>query len=321
MCTFAAMNTNFSLHGLAQPECEKVKSIVRFAESAFSRFRMTSQISEINRRGGEWVKTDPLTYMLLEDAVSAFGQTDGIFHPFLGKTLQKLGYDRSFEQLEPPQQPPNTEYGRTGTGMVCPIKTPRPAYLDFDKQKGLVRLSPAVEIDLGGIAKGWIAQHACNQLRLSGVDHGLIDAGGDIVMWGKEPRQGLWGIGVAHPFEQQRDIADLWLEGLAAMATSSIVKRRWKNANNEESVHHIIDPRTQVPARSDLIQATVLARDLTTAEQYAKCLIILGTDAGIPWLRAKGADLAYIAVRKDGKILTSDNLGRYCSELEVHSHL
>lgn len=318
MYTFAAMNTSFLLHGLSERECEKVKSLVCNAEAAFSRFRPNSQISEINRCGGEWVKADPLTYMLLEDALSAFDQTDGLFNPFLGKTLQTLGYDRSFEQLKPSQQLPNTECGETGS-ITCLEKAAWPACLDFDKQKGLVRLSPAVEVDLGGIAKGWIAQYACNQFMQSGVAHGLIDAGGDIVIWGKEPRQRLWGIGVAHPFEQDRDIAGLWLEGLAAIATSSIVKRRWKNADGQ-SVHHIIDPRTQAPARSDLLQATVLARDLTTAEQYAKCLIILGT-AGFSWLSAKGADLAYIAVRNDGTIMTSDNLDRYCPELEVHSHL
>lgn len=319
MYEFKAMNTSFLVDGLAKADCEQTERLVRDAEAAFSRFLPASLITYLNGRRGEWVEVDPLTMKLLTDAVLAYQQTDGLFNPFLGSTLQRLGYDQSFETLQPPGSPPNPGCEQPDQHSISPGETPA-SYLDFDPNNHQVRLSAAVQLDLGGIAKGWIAQYAADQFLLNGVSHGLIDAGGDIVLWGQEPVQQLWGVGVAHPFETRKVIADLWLEGLAAIATSSVMKRRWQRAACQ-TAHHIIDPRTQAPSQSDIIQATILARDLTTAEQFAKCLIILGSTAGLPWLQKKRPDLGYIAVRKDGAVITSSNLDKYCTELEVHAHV
>ena len=154
----------------------------------------------------------------------------------------------------------------------------------------------------------------------SGVKQGLIDAGGDVVLWGSEPTQGSWGVGVGHPLAGDHDIADLWLEGLTAIATSSVVKRRWQRSG-ELPAHHILDPRTGSPACTDLLQATVIGRDLVAAEQYTKCLIILGSAAGSRWIAAQRPDLAYIMVRSDGAILHSDNLNLYTKDWRVDAHV
>jgi thiamine biosynthesis lipoprotein len=320
MLTFEAMNTRFLITGLTQMECSEILALVQDAENTFSRFIPTSDISNINNLKGQWVQINPQTLKLLKDSTTAYYDTDGLFNPFLGEVMHKLGYDQSFEKLTPSTALSDQKCGLRCNKPALPApKKHLPRYLDFDEQNHRVRLSQAALLDLGGIAKGWIAQQACDKLQLDGVSAGLIDAGGDIILWGQEPRQKLWGVGVAHPFEQGSDIADLWLEGLTAIATSSIVKRQWNNADNH-SVHHIIDPRTKEPSTSDFIQVTILARNLAVAEQYAKCLLILGSSVGLPWFAKKCADLAYIAVCGDGRILTSQNLPHYCSDLEVAAH-
>jgi len=163
-----------------------------------------------------------------------------------------------------------------------------------------VTLSPGASVDLGGFAKGWSADQLSAMLRKEGVHTGAIDAGGDIVLWGCPP--GGWEIGVASPFAPDRDLLSLRTDGAAGIATSSRLKRRWRDESGAER-HHLLDPRTSLPAESDLVQATVLAPTLTEAEVYAKCLLILGSEAGIPWLRSRRPRCAYVAVREDGTVL------------------
>jgi len=273
---------------------------------------------------GEWTSISPLTFDLLTDAVGAFRATDGIFNPFMGMALQELGYDRSFDLLQ--KVPARTEFAegrkweadetRQSFEPLCGSDLP----LELDRQHQSVKLRSGVALDVGGIAKGWIAQRAADGLMAQGVLGGLVDAGGDVVLWGREPRQGVWGIGVADPMGSGEDIADLWCEGLTAMATSSVVKRSWQ-AQDHGAVHHILDPRTGLSAQSDLLQVTVLARDLSVAEQYAKCLIVLGSAVGFPWISKRQPNLAYIGVQRDGLIRASDNLEFYAKEWEVKKHV
>ena len=318
MTSFTAMNTSFLVAELSDHDSETVKKLIVQAEQAFSRFRKDSELSIINRNKGQWVQVSPLAYRLLEDAQQAYQHTTGIFNPFLGSKLEQLGYNRSFELL--PQDFPSDRNEQNGCSISSDITgTERKPYLEFDEKTSSVRMDSGAELDLGGIAKGWIAQYAAEQCILRGAEHGLIDAGGDIVLWGKEPQQEVWGVEVAHPLQADGVIADLWLEGLTAMATSNIIKRSWVGPFGKRA-HHIIDPRTGQPVRSDLVQATVLTRDLTLSEQYAKGLLVLGSEEGIPWLADCCPAAACIALRTDGTIVTGGNLDLYCTEWEVFHH-
>ena len=318
MKTFAAMNTEFLLDGLSEAEAAMAQTMILDAERTFSRFREDSEVSAINRKRGNWTRVSELTFRLLEDAWQAYIATGGIFNPFLGTHLRQAGYDGSFETLSQTVPARRTEEGidRSVAPLGCPADEP---LLLFDAVNGAVLLAETSELDLGGFAKGWIAQYAAERLLWSGTQAGLIDAGGDIILWGHEPRQGVWGVEVSHPLNREDGIADLWLEGLTAMATSNIIKRSWVGPSGQRA-HHILDPRTRRPVESDILQATVLTRDLAAAEQYAKSLIILGSAEGIPWLAGRNQAAAYIAVRQDGNILTSDNLSWYCKEWKVYHH-
>lgn len=88
--------------------------------------------------------------------------------------------------------------------------------------------------------------------------------------------------------------------GLCALATSSVVRRSWRTPSGARA-HHLLDPRSAAPADSDCLQATVIANDLGLAEVYAKCLVILGTRAGPPWLAERDPSIAWIMVDRTGR--------------------
>ncbi len=326
---FRAMNTDFLIAGMPAGAAEEVKTMVELAETRFSRFSPTSEISRLNQTALAWTAVTSLTYDLLVDAAEAYHATGGLFNPFLAEAMRTIGYDQSFEALTPAKaaQRLNEKQIIVTTDAPCEAhqatirEAPLPEPLEFDFAMQSIKLAAGAAIDVGGIAKGWIAQRAANRLIASGIKQGLIDAGGDVVLWGGEPTQGSWGVGVGHPLlADDHDIADLWLTGLTAIATSSIVKRRWQRSG-EIPAHHILDPRTGSPSCSDLLQATVIGRDLAVAEQYTKGLIILGSAAGIRWLAERRPDLAYILVRNDGAIFHSDNLNAYTKDWRVDAHV
>lgn len=336
MHAFHAMNTGFSTAGLPRSSQAKAESWFSFVERNLSRFSPTSELSALNRSAGRPFMASALLYQALAAANRFYEETDGLFNPCMGRLLSDLGYGTSFETLsgaDPKEgdagakagaaqgRSAGSTHGPDGTslrqaGSAVPDGRDAPAGPESPLRPGLllspgspaalndrmmsVTLSPGASVDLGGFAKGWSADQLSAMLLKEGVRTGAIDAGGDIVLWGCPP--GGWEIGVASPFAPDRDLLSLRIGGAAGVATSSRLKRRWRDESGAER-HHLLDPRTSLPADTDLVQATVLAPTLTEAEVYAKCLLILGSEEGIPWLRARRPGCAYVAVREDGTVL------------------
>ncbi|MCZ7569723.1 MAG: FAD:protein FMN transferase [Ardenticatenaceae bacterium] len=301
--TFRAMGTEVTLM-VAAPHLPAgtVAELLHQAEALFaeyervmSRFRPESELSRVNRRAGAWVRVSPLLFEVIRLACRAAGHTAGRFDPTLGLTLSALGYDRSFELL-------------ADEGEAAPEVPARPATwatIELDARRRAVRLPRGVALDLGGIAKGYTADAVARFLRRHGP--ALVDAGGDICALGRPPGEPAWRIGVASPFEPEQDLARLQLSD-AACATSTTVKRRWQRAGRH--YHHILDPRTNRPAESDLVSVTVVAPTAAAAEVHAKVALVLGRDAAAAAFATR-PDLAAILVTTGGEALMTPTMERW----------
>jgi thiamine biosynthesis lipoprotein len=135
---------------------------------------------------------------------------------------------------------------------------------------GAVRLPPEVGLDLGGIAKGWTVDLAAAGALDAGLAWALVAAGGDLAIVGDAP---VLEIPIEDPETLERPMATLRL-GRGALATSSVAKRAWGR-----DLHHVIDPRTGAPLRSDTVQATVWAPTCAEAEVLATWALLRGPDA------------------------------------------
>ncbi len=294
---FRAMNTDISTVVCARVEdaaeaaaaLESVESTFRCAEARLSRFQPDSELSALNRCGGRPFSASRELYDLVAVAVNFARRTGGRFDPAVLPGLVAAGYDRSFETLAP---------RRETAPLLVKRRTWREVRLDYDRR--CITLPRHGSIDLGGIGKGWTADHAAATLgHFLGF---IIDAGGDIVAGGTQASGEPWTIGIADPFDADRDLAVLSLtEG--AVCTSSTRKRRWPCGNGE--AHHIINPRTGHPARSGVAAATVLADDAATAEVLAKTAIILGEKSALEFIGGwPGA--AVCLVLDDGEVRYTD---------------
>jgi FAD:protein FMN transferase len=127
-------------------------------------------------------------------------------------------------------------------------------------------------LDLGGIAKGWTVDLAAAEALEAGLGWALVAAGGDLAIVGDAP---LLEIPVEDPEACERPMATLRLDR-GALATSSVAKRSWG-----PGLHHVIDPRTGAPLRSDTVQATVWAPSCAEAEVMATSALLRGPTAAL----------------------------------------
>jgi thiamine biosynthesis lipoprotein len=160
-----------------------------------------------------------------------------------------------------------------------------------------------LHFDLDGVAKGWLADRAIELLPgLSAV----VDADGDIAV--RIVGDDGWAIGVADPRAPGSPLTALRLDrgnapvGRFGVATSGTSVHRWSEGGRLR--HHLIDPRTGRSARTDVVQATVIARTARAAEAFAKTAVIVGSEAAARHLDRPDV-LGQILVTETGDILAT----------------
>jgi thiamine biosynthesis lipoprotein len=146
----------------------------------------------------------------------------------------------------------------------------------LDQQTRTVTIAAAgVQVDLGGIAKGYSLDLAAAALRSAGATSGLVDVGGDIVTFGPRADGTKWRIGVRHPFRDGLVMELLLMD--AAVATSGVQQRFYEIDGQRYS--HIVDPRTGWPAR-EAPSVTVVATAGATADAWATVFSVLTVTEG-----------------------------------------
>lgn len=283
---FRAMGTNISL---LLPEQQSVQGteIVRTLftewEQTLSRFLPESELSRLNQHAGTATAVSELLYAVLATALTAAQTTEGVYDPALLEQLTQIGYDRTFDELRPAHFSPLFP-GEPGGGWRG---------IRVDSIHRSVKLPRGIKLDFGGIAKGMAVDAAIEQLRQSGINSALVNAGGDLAVLGLPPAAEVWSLAVPG-----RGRENSWTIPLrsGAIATSGIAYRRWWQG--ETLWHHLLDPRTGLPAESDLWSVTVVADRCEQAEVAAKVAFIRGSQRGEDFLQKR--HLAALLVRNDG---------------------
>ena len=289
---FAAMGTTVTVlaptaHGMRA--VETVRALFDEWERALSRFLPESELSHLNARAGTAVEVSPLLWDVLTTALEAARATDGRYDPTLLRQMLWIGYDRTFTDID--------MKGRTATPPVGQARIGGDwRLIQLDQAQRRVTLPAGAGLDFGGIAKGMAVDAALGQLRALHLTPALVNAGGDLAVAGQPPSQPDWSIAI--PGRDRH-----WTIPLrnGAIATSTVTRRNWRQG--ETARHHLVDPATGEPARSDILSATVVAPYCRQAEVGAKVALLLGARAGVRFLAARG--LAGLLVPTTGDYLTA----------------
>lgn len=264
---FDALGGRCELYGDDPAGLASVRAWIARMHDRLTRFSDTSELSRFNRSAGGWTVVSPELETLLRVALDAYAASGGLVHIGVLPALLAAGYTRDFAAG------PTT---RTAERVLVP---PLPETLAV--RHGEARLSAGAAIDLGGLAKGWLADRAVERIgpnALANLAGDLRAVGAGPGGAGSEAGPG-WPVGFGGTTVLLQD---------GGAATSGTTGRRWG-----AGLHHLIDPRTGAPATSDLDEVSVLAATATEAEVLAKTALLLGAANGAALLdrRARGSFL------------------------------
>ncbi len=252
---------------------ERIEGVFAAQEERFSRFRPESELCRVNDRAGSWVDVSRPFASLTRIALRAAGETGGLFDPTVLPALRAAGYDRDFAEVRASYAGRDTEdeeilaIRRDVRGLLIKDAVTCGAWRDVELRGDRLRLPEGAELDFGGIAKGWTVDLAAEVLPT--LPWAIIDAGGDLLIVGDAPDAGI-DIAIEDPQEAGVEALRLRL-GAGALATSSVTVRSWGTG-----AHHLIDPRTSLPALTGVLQATVWAESCTHAEIWSKAALLGG---------------------------------------------
>lgn len=266
---------------------EAVRDLVCSLERTWSRFLPDSEISAVNRAAGNVTVVSEETYQLVAAAVRASAATGGLFNPLMLTQLEDLGYRWPWDDARP--EP-------TGRPVGPAVDEPIELYPEIRA----VRLPEGCGFDPGGIGKGFAVDLAIELCQHEGSPFASVELGGDLRVYGSPWYGDRWTINVADPFDEGGPIAT-FTPTSGAVTTSSTLGRRW--TDGDRTLHHLLDPRTGRPSRSDLVAATTCADLAWWAEVASKTALLHGSADAPAYLRSLRIPGAVVTER--GKILTT----------------
>lgn len=236
---------------------------VRSLDALASRFREDSELSAVNRGAGRWVEVSWDFVAVLTASLEAADATDGLCDPLLGAHVVAAGYD--------------LWAGQTSSATTSPSSH---RYTEIEIAPGRVqarvRIPRGSALDLGAVAKGWLADRLATTVHASTGWDCAANMGGDLrVVSPRAP----WVVAAE---AQDGRTTDLELHD-AGLATSGLGHRSWDGG------HHIIDPRSGLPAKTCWASVSVLAATAAGANAAATAGMVLGEEAA-DWFEQRGLD-------------------------------
>ena len=257
-----------------------VRGVLAEVDRTCSRFRPDSDLSRANRTPGRRVSVDPLLASAVQAALGVADETSGLVNPLLGRTLVDLGYDRDFAVLP--------TGGRTSWTALDPD-----AWRRLEVGEDWVRVPDGTALDLGSTGKAWASDLAAGTVQsVLGVGV-LVSLGGDIAVAGDD----TWPVELRERPDAESVDQVLWMTG-GGLATSSTRVRRWRQAGAVR--HHVVDPRTGLPAEEVWRTVTATGPTCAAANAAATAAIVLGADA-VDWLGQRRVDARLVA--RDGSVV------------------
>ncbi len=257
-------------------------------EQLFSRTIATSDVGRINAAAGEAVEVDSRTADVIRKSLAYSEESDGLFDITIGSVSELWDFT---EGVVPGEQAVAQALEHVGWQSVRVEGT-------------TVRLlDPQTRIDLGGIAKGYIADALVDLLRARGVVSASINLGGNVVVIGAKPDGSPWGVGVRDPDDPGASsiIAKVRVTD-GSVVTSGLYERSFERDGRR--FWHILDPRTGYPAETDVVSATIYSERSIDGDGCTKPLFMWGADEALHRLERR-PQLQALIVTKDGTIRTT----------------
>lgn len=293
-----------------QQAARAVFRLIKQQEDLLTVNREHSQLMNVNHAAGQHhvVVSEPV-FELISQAKAVSLLPDSCFNLTIGPLVKrwKIGFHgdqvpslSDIQSLLPLTQPEKVQLAPSS----CSV---------FLEQAGM-------EIDLGAIAKGYIADRVRDLLRQMGIDHALINLGGNVLTLGspQHAMQNAWGIGLQKPFGMPDELLGTIEVVGKSVVTSGIYERYFEQ--NGTIYHHILDPNTGYPLNNELLSVTVISDDSIDGDIYTTLLYGMGVEKSLRYLSTL-PHIEAIFVTKSGEVILSSQRQFRFTLLDTDYHL
>jgi thiamine biosynthesis lipoprotein len=273
------MGTTFTIYlyatdrTTADAEFEAAFDEIERVEEALSNYRPSSELSRINRLAAtSATTTDPEVFNLLQTSFDYSRQSDGAFDITVGPLMRAWGFFRKNGRY-----PTRAELAHAQASVGW-----KKVQLDASGRTVTFDV-PGMELDLGGIGKGYAVDRVVDILREAGVKSAVVDAGSStLYALGAPPGKDGWKVIVPRPGDRSRAVAQVVLRD-NSLSTSGSYEKFFRL--NGKTYCHIMDPRTGEPVQG-MLQTTVIASTGTASDALSTTMFVMGPAAGAKLLES-----------------------------------
>ncbi|MFV0264299.1 MAG: FAD:protein FMN transferase [Kluyvera sp.] len=270
----------------------RVFRLIKQYEDLLTVNRAQSQVMDINRAAGQHAVTvSSPVYALIKCAKAASELPESAFNLAIGPLVKRWRIGFKGDSVPPVDE----------IAHLLTLTHPEQVILN-DAEESVFLAQPGMEIDLGAIAKGYIADRVRDFLRKEGVEQGLINLGGNVQTLGTP--EGGWSIGLKKPFSTAGAMIGMLDVENKSVVTSGVYERFFEQ--NGQLYHHILDPRTGYPLDNELDSVTIVSTHSIDGDIWTTLMYGMGVEKGCAALRAR-PDIEAIFVTKTKEVVLSSS--------------
>ena len=293
-----AMDTYMSLVAVgdeAFDALQKSANIVNSLEQSMSRTIDSSDVAQLNATGSAALRYD--TAVLLEEAIALSNATLGCFDVTIAPlvALWNISGDN-------PRVPAQEEID-----ALLPLVGSEHIHLNG----GNATLDEGCAIDLGGIAKGYIADRLKEYLVEQGVTSALIDLGGNILCIGSKPDGTPFRVGIREPFAPQGTSIEVIAVEDLSVVTSGVYERCF--TENDVLYHHLLDPKAGYPFRTGLNSVSIISGTSVDGDALSTVCFALGIEKGMELINSM-PDVYAIFVTENNELVYSEGMEAFVAK-------
>ena len=270
----------------------QVFQLIKQQENLFTVNRAESEVMSINHAAGRHpVCVSEAVFRLISVAHAVSISPGSAFNFTIGPVVKRWKIGFQGREIPPAEE----------IAALLPLTDPHQVILN-EQDRSVFLQQAGMEIDLGAIAKGYIADVVQAFLRQQGVTQALINLGGNVQTLGSPPHEPQgWSIGLKKPFAGDELLGVLQVQG-KSVVTSGIYERYFEL--DGKCWHHIFDPHTGYPLDNELLSITVISDRSLDGDIYTTLLYGMGVEQGLAYL-ADQPELDAIFVTRDQQIICS----------------
>lgn len=295
-----AMDTYMTLTAYGENAQEAVEAgiaEIQRLDDLLSTGKDTSEVAQINANGGGVLSED--TDYLVKRALDIYQSTNGAFDISIYPVMQLWGFTTGNFAV-PSESDLAAKLALVDAGKII---------LSEENGQTSISLPEGMEIDLGGIAKGYTSGRVMDVMKSCGIKSAVINLGGNAHVLGNKTDGSQWKVGIQDPEDENGYLGGVSVTD-KAIITSGGYERYFVDKDTGVKYHHIIDPKTGYSANNGLISVTIVSADSTLADGLSTSLFVLGTEDAITYCEEHCAEDGFDAIMEDedGKLYITDGI-------------